>query len=398
MPSSSLSSPSEASSASFGPTTREMIVRVPMELDDPKEEETTSFSDDDDRDNMDESVSLVRRIYAALSQPPFRVDQRVYAADNDNKESFHAAVIRKIRTVSHDEWTFLVHYKGWNARWDRWVPSEWIRPDTPENRLKYQHMKQNEETSLSVDIAAKKRKSSPEQAPSTRRRLSISSCSRSEDLYSYEDYCELPFTLTTVLVDEYEKITRCGWDSKDRRDCPTRYSKPARMVHCLPAPVPVRKVLLHFCKRKLKALAKQPAASEDSVSCAPTEDDIHAFCQQLGQLFQDALPKLLLYPEERPQFEELKKTIPHDALWIDIFGCEYLLRLYVRLPILLQAEQHSTETTRYIVGPLLTELLVLMQKNRQTLFPKGNCRALLPSEWQDWEYETYRPKDKQYEL
>jgi hypothetical protein len=176
-----------------------------------------------------------------------------------------------------------------------------------------------------------------------------------------------------------------------------KYSKPARMVHCLPAPVPVRKVLAHFRKRKLKYLAKQAEASENTAPSAPSAEDIQAFCDQLELLFQKALPALLLYPEERPQFEEFKKTVPDDAKWIDYFGCEYLLRLYVRLPVLLQIERHSIETTRDVVGPLLAELLVLMQKNRQALFPNiGNCRAVLPNEWQDWEYAVYRTKNDKH--
>lgn len=383
------STTSEASSS--GPTTREMIDDAPMELDDAKEEEMSIA--DNDQDKMDETVSPMRIKKTAQPRPPFQVDQRVYAADKENKEAFYEAVIRKVRIVSHDEWAFLVHYQGWNARWDRWVSSDWLLPDTPENRHKYQQTQQNEEKSLPVENkVAKKRKAQTEQSSSTRRRFSATSCSRSVDLYLYSDYCELPFTLKTVLVDEYEKITRCGWDSKDRRDSPMKYSKPARMVHCLPATVPVRKVLNHFRKKKLKALAN--LTSENAAPCGPTAEDIQSFCDQLGQLFQNALPTLLLYPEERPQFEELKKTVPDDTLWMDLFGCEYLLRLYVRLPALLQLEKHSIETTRYIVGPLLTELLVLMQKNRQVLFSnKGNCRALMPDEWLEWEYKLYRSKD-----
>lgn len=388
------SSVSETSSSSSGPT-RVFTVGAPMELDDAKQEEEMSITDhnNNDQDKMEEALSPGRVNKSA--QPPFQLDQRVYAADKVDKDAFYEAIIRKVRTASHDEWEFLVHYQGWNARWDRWVSSDWLLPDTPGNRQKYQQTQQNEEKSVPVEKAGKKRKSSNEQLSSTRRKLSNTSCSRSVDLYLYSDYCELPFTLKTVLVDEYEKITRCGWDTKDRRDSPMKYSKPARMVHCLPAPVPVRKVLTHFRKRKFKSLVKQAAATENVAPSAPSAEDIQAFCEQLGQLFQKTLSALLLYPEERPQFEEFKKTVPDDAQWMDFFGCEYLLRLYVRLPALLQLEEHSMETTRYIVGPLLTELLVLMQKNRQALFPnQGNCRAVLPNEWQEWEYSVYRSKDK----
>ena len=383
------------SSSSLGPT-RVFTNGAPMEVDDhiKQEQEEMSMADNNDQDKMEETFSPMRIQKSA--QPPFQIDQRVYAADKADKDAFYEAIIRKVRTFSQDEWEFLVHYQGWNARWDRWVSGDWLLPDTPENRLKYQQTQQNEEKALSVETkVTKKRKSSIDQSSSTRQRLSNTTCTRSVKLYLYSDYCELPFTLKTVLVDEYEKITRCGWDSKDRHDAPMKYSKPARMVHCLPAPVPVRKVLSSFRKKKLKTLAKQAAASENTDPSTPSDEDIQAFCEQLGRLFQNALPKLLLYPEERPQFEVLKKTVS-DPQWMDFYGSEYLLRLYVRLPALLQVEQHSIDITRYIVGPLLAELLVLMQKNRHALFPNvGNCRAVLPNEWQEWEYTIYRSKDKQ---
>ncbi|GAX15359.1 mortality factor 4-like protein 1 [Fistulifera solaris] len=379
------SSVSETSSTSLGLTNG-----APMELDGVKEDEMSIAENNNDQ--MDEPFSAVRK-----STPPFQIDQRVYAADKTEKGAFYEAIIRKVRALSPDEWEFLVHYQGWNARWDRWVSCDWLQPDTPENRLKYQQQQtqHNEEKVSSAEKTNKKRKSSNEQPFTSRRRLSNTSCTRSVDLkYLYSDYCELPFTLKTVLVDEYEKITRCGWDCKYRRDSPMKYTKPARMVHCLPAPVPVRKVLTHFRKRKLKYLAKQAEVSENTAPSAPTAEDIQTFCEQLELLFQKALPTLLLYPEERPQFEEFKATVPDDANWIDYFGCEYLLRLYVRLPVLLQIERHSIETTRNVVGPLLAELLVLMQKNRQALFPNiGNCRAVLPNEWQGWEYAVYRSKN-----
>ncbi len=379
------SSVSETSSSSLGLTNG-----APMELDDAKEDEMSIAENNNDR--IKEVFSPVRK-----STPPFQIDQRVYAADKADKGAFYEAIIRKVRALSPDKWEFLVHYQGWNARWDRWVSRDWLLPDTPENRLKYQQQqtKHNEEKVSSAEKTNKKRKSSNEQPSTARRRLSNTSCTRSVDLqYLYSDYCELPFTLKTVLVDECEKITRCGWDCRDRRDSPMKYSKPARMVHCLPALVPVRKVLNHFRKRKLKILAKQAEASENTAPSTLSVQDIQTFCEQLELLFQKALPALLLYPEERPQFEAFKKTVPDDAKWIDFFGCEYLLRLYVRLPALLEIERHSMETTRDVVGPLLAELLVLMQKNRQALFPNtGNCRAALPNEWQDWEYAVYRSKN-----
>jgi hypothetical protein len=49
----------------------------------------------------------------------------------------------------------------------------------------------------------------------------------------------------------------------------------------------------------------------------------------------------------------------------EIYGCEFLLRLMVRLPALLQAEPQSEMD---VMGPLIADLIVLLQKNRQACF------------------------------
>jgi hypothetical protein len=119
------------------------------------------------------------------------------------------------------------------------------------------------------------------------------------------------------------------------------------------------------------------------------------------QLFEDALPVYLLYAQERPQYELLleKKKMQAEGggstssnpdkkkRLADMYGCEYLLRLYVRLPVLLQETEDSDAR---VVGPLLTELLVLMQKNRQALFKDTSYREPTTEEWMDWERKLHK--------
>ena len=45
---------------------------------------------------------------------------------------FEAVILKSSWTGQH--WTFLVHYLGWNARWDKWLDETCIFPDTPEIR------------------------------------------------------------------------------------------------------------------------------------------------------------------------------------------------------------------------------------------------------------------------
>jgi MRG len=201
----------------------------------------------------------------------------------------------------------------------------------------------------------------------------------------YEEYCELPFTLRTVLVDEYGYITRKGFDSPNGYDCEPA-SRPARSVHVLPARVTVRQVLQHYQRKRGTggggsrsstggtgtggppggaAAPSDPPGTEEADKLK-RQQQIRKFCEGLCLLFDDALPVCLLYQEERPQYESIQDD---DDLKLkrpcEIYGSTFLLRLLVRLPILLRAEPSSEME---VMGPLIADLIVLLQKNRQACF------------------------------
>jgi mortality factor 4-like protein 1 len=300
--------------------------------------------------------------------PPYLPDQRVVCMDPSNDEQYYEAVVRKVRLETQGKWTFFIHYLGWNSRWDRWAENEDLKLDTPENRklcikepMKEQpsrkRKKETEASSSSTgttgNTAGRKRK--PEAAMS---------------LSHYHDYCELPFTLKTILVEECEHITRKGFDSPLGFDCEV-VPKFARSVHQLPAPVTVKQILQHYQRKRGGA-----DANEDK------KQQVRRFCDGIEKLFEDALPVCLLYPQERPQYEAiLQNDILKKQLLSEIYGCQFLLRLMVRLPILLQAE-HKREMTLF--GPLLSDLIVLLQKNRQACF-KGTYREPKAIELMEWE-------------
>jgi mortality factor 4-like protein 1 len=308
-----------------------------------------------------------------VTPPPFQVDEKVYCKDN---ERYYEAIIRKSRYDSNNKWSFLVHYTGWNDRWDRWMEGDCILKDTAENRGIVQNRKEEQENAVAGEAnnntsgqkrsrgtstdAASRSGSSRKRLTTVRNNVAADTCG---DVYA--DYCELPFTLKTVLIDEYERLRR--------------------LVHVLPAPVPVRKVLNHFAKKKIKAC-------KNGETTQLSTEQIQDFVQGLTQLFQEALPVCLLYPQERLQYASLKDSGDNSKELVDVYGCEFLLRLFVRLPILLQQtprKEFSHAAT--VIGPLLTDLLVLLQKNRQTLFPmsiapaeNANYRLPLPNEWMNW--------------
>jgi mortality factor 4-like protein 1 len=431
-----------------------------------------------------------------LTPPPFQVDEKVYCRDKNNRSGgggkgsgssstgkhnpptgsdshmatagaspssgpYYEAVIRKIRldNMHHNEqenqqWSFLVHYAGWNSRWDRWLSSSDILKDNEETRallLKQRKAMEKPNSSNNTSSCQKHGASSALSSTKVKRsrtnatRLSENKASSHAPMSSnsallYADYCELPFTLQTVLMDEYDLICAQRHTNSGQPWLP-----PTRLVHHLPASVTIRKVLAHFCKSKIKecraaAAARalttsgkpaRPNAAAPSTAPAPTltPDIVESFCDDLAQLFRKALPVCLLYPQERPQYHAVSRDPYIGAVRkmdvTELYGCEHLLRLYVRLPVLLQASlsQNSQEDNRQklsvwsldptVVGPLLSDLLVLLQKNRSTLFSASttnrtdgghtteserasgsvtaNYRVLRPEEWLDWERHANMP-------
>lgn len=311
--------------------------------------------------SVEEEDEAASSIYS--SPPPYLPDQRVLCCDNNNSTHYYEAVVRKVKFGSDNQWSFFVHYQGWNSRWDRWASDGELVPDTPENRKT--HLKPKEPA---VSSPSKKRKTDSSSSTGRKRK---STDSAPKVVKMYEEYCELPFTLKTILVDENAYITRKGFDSPHFYDLEPHH-RPARSVHVLPANVTVKQVLQHYLKKR--GGSKQ----EDEMK----REIVRRFCHGLGILFDEALPVCLLYPEEHPQYEFFRRSdATKDKRPCEIYGCEFLLRLFARLPYLLQAE---SESDMEVNGPLLGDLIVLLQKNRQSCF-KPLYREPKYEELLDWE-------------
>lgn len=313
------------------------------------DDKTISEDDDEDLEEEEEEEEELEGEVAKedqdepfqSSQPPYFPNQRVLCKDQNNEKHYYEAVVKKVKCVSEREWSFFVHYSGWNSRWDRWARKDETVDDTPANRKKY----------LKPKEVKKRKKEGETQSGTARKRKAADSVVKS---LLYQEYCELPFTLRSVLLDEYEHITRQGFDSPPFRDLKPN-KRPARSVHIFPAKVTVKQALQQYQK-------KRGGSSSDEVK----QYNVRRFCTALGQVFDEALPVCLLYPEEVPQY----KSMQHEGMFSDkrpceVYGCEYLLRLMVRLPALAQGE---SRTEMDVMGPMIADLIVLLQKNRQACF------------------------------
>ena len=341
-------------------------------------------------------------------QPDFLPDERVLCCDTGG--TYYPAIVQQVQyTTTNSSFEYFVHYPGWNARWDQWVPSSALVEDTPHHRAKYLSSSHNNKKNKNKNkvkpkqqattTKQKKRKSttattttssSSSAAPSSltatqssttsRKRRSIGSSTTPEPqpqhyydptrlAQYYQAYCELPTTLKLILVEECELLTRTN----------------SRKVHALPTPgVTVAQVLHHYQRQ-------HPTTTE--------------FCEGLQQLLESALPVCLLYPQEQPQYQHLLETQQtQKSSLAQVYGCEYLLRLLVRLPYLLAAQSSQSQPSIFdnnhhpeTIGPLLANLIVLLQTNRQACFKSSTSYRApeFPHEWLGYELQQKQRQQEQ---
>lgn len=307
--------------------------------------------------------------------PKYNVDQRVFCQEG---EKLYDAVIRKT-SFKDGKWSYLVHFSGWNTRWDKWVDDSDLQPSTEELRLQ-----------AAAAIAEEGKAKKTKQTDRKRKRKGGDGDRRTKQssdgvVHSWDEYCELPFTLKTVLIDEKDRIMRVSFNGPKAgvdTDFEPGQWKTARDVHILPASVTIKSVLNHYVKMKRKEAITPEAA-------VLAEKSAKRFVEGLATLFDEALPVCLLYHPERAQYLAISSDpATKTLLKTEIYSCEYLLRLFTRLPVLLKDlgdASHRRETGQHI-----RDLIILLQMNRSACF-KSKYREPTWDELNDYEKALMTP-------
>ena len=192
----------------------------------------------------------------------------------------------------------------------------------------------------------------------------------------------------------------------------------SRKVLDLPVKVTVRALFAMFIKDKESALveaARKAAADVGGDSSAPggappagsaAEDSsavasMRDLCNGLLNYFERSLPTLLLYKNERPQFEAFRASSSSSSSsrssssssssssvdagaaspqpLSDVYGLEHLLRLFVKLPYIVSASTVTEGEARVLLSRV-GEMLRYMQKNVGAL-QSGRYREPRGGEW-----------------
>ncbi|CAN1343162.1 Protein MRG1 [Linum perenne] len=243
------------------------------------------------------------------------------------------------------EWKYFVHYLRIANSWDEWVGADRLMKHTEENILKQQALdkKQNIDKSSRLGRGHTKPKNSSDaktdkedtkgNATKSKRRKTDSTAEKGNASIDKLGKIQIPSTLKKQLVDDWDFVTQ-----------------QEKLVK-LPRSPTVDDILAKYLEYK----SKKEGVMTDSTG---------EVLKGLRCYFDKALPVMLLYKNERQQYQN---AVKEDVSPSTIYGAEHLLRLFVKLPELLSYVNIEEETLTPLQQKLL-DFLKFLQKNQSTFF------------------------------
>ncbi|CAN1343166.1 Protein MRG1 [Linum perenne] len=243
------------------------------------------------------------------------------------------------------EWKYFVHYLRIANSWDEWVGADRLMKHTEENILKQQALdkKQNIDKSSRLGRGHTKPKNSSENSKNLlflfydiyRKVFTADGlfCQKGNASIDKLGKIQIPSTLKKQLVDDWDFVTQ-----------------QEKLVK-LPRSPTVDDILAKYLEYK----SKKEGVMTDSTG---------EVLKGLRCYFDKALPVMLLYKNERQQYQN---AVKEDVSPSTIYGAEHLLRLFVKLPELLSYVNIEEETLTPLQQKLL-DFLKFLQKNQSTFF------------------------------
>ncbi|XP_022895524.1 protein MRG1-like isoform X2 [Olea europaea var. sylvestris] len=252
---------------------------------------------------------------------------------------------------------YFVHYLGWNKNWDEWVGMDRLMKHTKENVLKKQALNKKfgidkntkpgrssqvkSKSPADAKVAKEEMKNSDATVPKEEMKNNVAKGKKRKDDSGIEGNpvedkminIQIPSTLRQRLVDDWEFIIQQN-----------------KLVK-LPRSPTIDGILTKY----LEYRTEKDGMMNDAVA---------EILKGLRYYFDKALSCILLYKTERQQYNE---AISDRVSPSSIYGAEHLLRLFVKLPELLEYVNIEEETLIRLQQNLL-DFLKFLQDNEGTFF------------------------------
>ncbi|KAJ8325253.1 hypothetical protein BDV3_007197 [Batrachochytrium dendrobatidis] len=242
---------------------------------------------------------------------------------------------------------YLIHYRGWKASWDEWVPPSRVLKNDADGLQRQAELRFSQATKKNAAKSAQK--PSPTSVTDTgsssqlkkRRRDSIV---EKEEIYMKRPEIRIPIPdpLKTQLVEDWELIT-----------------KSLKLVP-LPRKITVANILDEFLDTIRKTI-KSKGSRERELDLSFKE-----VVEGLKRYFDAALGNILLYRFERQQYVDILKRMPGVPM-SQIYGPEHLLRIFTQLPALV-AHSSMDQDAINILKDHFAQVLAYLQKHQDRIF------------------------------
>ncbi|KAK6924006.1 MRG domain [Dillenia turbinata] len=270
-------------------------------------------------------------------------------SDGEKVLAYHGPRIYEARVekteFSKTKWRYFVHYLGWNKSWNEWVGTDRLMKHTEDNIMKQQALEKKQVTDKSSKSGhsnqAKPKTSTDAKVEKEVLKNYVSKGKKWKNDSVVEDNVstgklvkiQIPSALKKQLIEDFEFV--------NQQD---------KLVK-LPRFPSVDDILTKYHEYRSK---------KDSVMA----DSVGEILKGLRCYFDKALPALLLYKQERQQYQDfVVDNISPSA----VYGAEHLLRLFVKLPELLAYVNIEEDTLVHLQQKLL-DFLKYLHKNQNTFF------------------------------
>jgi len=234
--------------------------------------------------------------------------------------AFHGPLLYEGKVVKYEDRTekmddqhwYQVHYLGWSKKWDEWVPEKFVIAYGEESCKRQGELYAKYQEEKNAEKAKRDKAAVAAVLPQQSKVVANKSSARKKRPHSAdgEEQSDLRLPLGNQLrkqlVDDWEAVTR------------------KRKLLKLPHKVCVSQILDEFLASRNKRGAQNQ--TPDKVWLEIVEG-VRAY-------FDSALGQILLYRFERQQYNDILKQYSEKRV-SDLYGCEHLLRLFVKLPQLL---------------------------------------------------------------
>jgi len=227
---------------------------------------------------------------AAAASPAYKEGDFVLAYHGP---LLYPAKILKVDNKEPEEPSYFVHYDKWSKKWDEWVKSDRLEPNTTAKQAYAADLKKKVEA---------EQKAKDEAEGKRRKGGADSDADSDEEPRKDEVKIKMSGVLKKRLIQDWECIIK------------------HKQLAVLPRNPSIAQIFTDFID------SKKRDADSDRVT--------REVCNGLKLYFDRALGSLLLYKHERAQAQRLLREHKEKAP-SDVFGVEHLLRLFVKLPSLL---------------------------------------------------------------